>query len=257
MDVSFVMSVVNAVAGITDLAHALAYLISGIFEIVIPVLIGLYFVKRFNTSLNVLVIGCVMFVLSLIRVPLNQYISSEIYYMNFGSYTLVLLYAFPSLTAGVFEEGVRYIAYKFLVNDHRIENGLTYGVGHGGAESIILVGINSIAFGYFLLFNPGVFPPFQLASIQASPIYLPFVGLYERIMAIIVQISLSVIVLMTFRTGRKIYFGVAIILHFLIDFLASLTLSYGVIYPELIATGFALGLGFWTYDKYRADQIKE
>jgi uncharacterized membrane protein YhfC len=61
-----------------------------------------------------------------------------------------MLIALPSLTAGVFEETARYIAYRFLLKEHNMENGLIYGVGHGGIESIMLVGVNVVTIGFFL-----------------------------------------------------------------------------------------------------------
>lgn len=253
MALGFTSSIVYAISAI-DVAHAAAYMISGLLEILVPVVVGVYFLRKFGTSWRVLLIGGLMFVLSLVRIPLNQYFSMLIYYGSFGAYTFFLLAAFPSLTAGVFEETARYIAYKYFVKDHTMANGLTLGDGHGGAESILIVGINVLVIGYLLLTNPNAFPEYQLIAILSSPIYLPFVGLYERLTALVVQISLSVMVLMTFRTGRKIYFVAAIILHFLLDLFATLTINYGIIYPELIATGFAIGLGFWAYDKVRSEQ---
>ena len=253
MLISFTSSLVHATGSI-DVAHAAAYLVSGLLEIVMPIAVGIYFIRKYETSWRVLIIGGLMFVLSLVRIPLNQYVSMSIYYGNYGSYTFFLLAAFPSLTAGVFEETARYIAYTYFVKNHTMANGLTLGDGHGGAESILIVGINVLVIGYLLLTNPNAFPEYQLLAILSSPVYLPFVGLYERLTALIVQISLSVMVLMTFRTGRKIYFAAAILLHFLLDLFATLTISYGIIYPELIATGFAIGLGFWAYDKIRSEQ---
>jgi uncharacterized membrane protein YhfC len=254
MIISFTLNTVHAAADSVDIAYSFAYLFSGILEIIVPVLVAYYFIRKYNTSYRVLLIGAIMFVLSLVRIPLNQYVSMYIYYWNIGAYTFFMLAAFPSLTAGVFEESVRYIAYKYLIKEHTMANGLTLGAGHGGAESILVVGINVLTIGYLLLTNPGAFPPYQLLAIESSPVYLPFVGFYERLTALVVQISLSTMVLMSFRTGRNIYFASAILLHFLLDLFAILTINYGIVYPELIATGFALGLGFWAYDRVRSEE---
>lgn len=241
-------------------SHGLVYLTAGFLEIIIPVIVGFYTVRKYGTSWKVFGIGAIMFLLSLIRLPLNQYISLAISNMNFGSYTYALLVAFPSLTAGIFEESARYIAYKYIVKDYSIGNGLTLGSGHGGIESILLVGVNVLVVGIYLLTNPSIIPQPQLDAIVGSPSYLALVGLYERIMVIIFHICLSVIVLMTFRTGRKIYFGSAIALHFMINFFSVMASQYGIILSELVVTIFTLGTGYWVFriiHSYTQEEFKE
>jgi uncharacterized membrane protein YhfC len=131
-----------------------------------------------------------------------------------------------------------------------------YGAGHGGIESIFLVGANVLSVGVILLTNPATIPASQLAAIEATPLYLPFVGFYERIMAIIIQISLSVVVLESFRKRDMRYLAAAILIHFALNFLVVMTMGYGILYAEMAVTGFALGLGYWTLDKYRADKLQ-
>ncbi len=238
----------------TSLAYS--YIISGILEIMIPLALGYYFIHKYKTSWKTFLIGGIMFIISLIRMPLNSYASSTISTMG-GQNAYVTIVAFSALTAGVFEESARYIAYRYLVKDHTYGNGLTLGSGHGGAESILLVGVSAAVIGYLLLTNPSAIPANQLASITASPVYLPFVGVFERCMAIIVHVCLSVMVLMTFMTGRKIYYGGAITLHFLLDLFSVLALSYGILYSELVAALFASGLGLWAYNTIRNKEQSE
>lgn len=55
---------------------------------------------------------------------------------------IVMFAIFGGLAAVCFEEFGRYFVMKFLMKDHLTkQNSLMYGVGHGAAESIILVGI--------------------------------------------------------------------------------------------------------------------
>lgn len=72
--------------------------------------------------------------------------------MNLGSYTYALLVAFPSLTAGIFEESARYIAYKYIVKDHSFGNGLTLGSGHGGIDT----GLNNMYHECFYNYFPRI-----------------------------------------------------------------------------------------------------
>ena len=51
--------------------------------------------------------------------------------------------AFSALTAGLFEETGRWLGYRFLIKKERSWRvGVMYGLGHGGIESILLIGIN-------------------------------------------------------------------------------------------------------------------
>jgi hypothetical protein len=42
-------------------------------------------------------------------------------------------------------------------------------------------------------------------------------------------------------------------LHFLVDFVALATLRYGWVYPELVITVVALGMGYWVLQKTREE----
>ena len=171
--------------------------------------------------------------------------------------TMLVLAAFPSLTAGVFEEGARYIAYRYLIEDRDLKAGLMYGVGHGGIESVFIVGVNVLTMGVLLLVNPYSLPQLILASMLMSPAYLPLVGLYERLGSMTLQVGLSVMVLEYFRNRDARYLVGAVALHFLVDFVALATLRYGWVYPELVITVAALGMGYWVLQKARDEGLTE
>ena len=230
---------------------AISLIAAGLLEIVYPIALAFYVKRRLNTDWRIFFIGCAMFLASLIRIPLNSYASTAILGADLGQATMILLLVFPSLTAGVFEEGARYIAYRLLVKEHTLENGVMYGAGHGGIESIFVVGVGVLSAGVIILTNPSLFPAWQLQGLAATPLYLPFVGFYERFMTIIIQIGLSLMVLESFRRKDLRYLAAAVVLHFLIDFVAILVVGYGVLYAELAVTGFALGLGYWSLEKFK------
>jgi uncharacterized membrane protein YhfC len=170
--------------------------------------------------------------------------------------TYILLIAIPSLTAGIFEETARYLGLRYLIKDDSFEKGLTYGAGHGGIESILLVGLNVLSVGVTLLRSPEALPQAQLDSLLAAPFYLPLVGVYERIMAMGVQIGFSIMVLVSIRRKDVKYLLTAIGLHVLMDFLAVYVVGYSILYSELLITGFAVGLGYWAIKVLRDEGIK-
>jgi len=233
-----------------DVTRGIVYLVSGALEILAPLGLGYAMRRRLGVSWRWFYVGGVMFLASLIRFPLNRYVSSVVLTQGYG-YTLTtfILAAFPSLTAGVFEEGARYIAYRYVIDEHSLKNGLMYGAGHGGIESIFIVGVNVLTLGVLLLVNPLMIPRQLLESITLSPVYLPLVGLYERLGAMTVQIGLSVMVLEYFRKRDVRYLVGAVALHFLVDFVALATVRYGWVYSELAITVVALAMGYWVIKK--------
>jgi uncharacterized membrane protein YhfC len=232
------------------------YVFSGALEILIPFGLGFMLRRRLGVSWRWFLVGAVMFLASLVRFPLNQYVSSAVLTQGYGNtMTMLILAAFPSLTAGIFEEGARYIAYRYVIEAHGLKEGLMYGAGHGGIESVFIVGVNVLTMGVLLLVNSSSLPQPILVSILMSPAYLPLVGLYERLGSMTLQIGLSVMVLEYFRRKDVRYLAGAVALHFLVDFVALATLRYGWVYPELALTVAALMMGYWMLRKVRDEGL--
>jgi len=239
-----------------DMIRGVVYFISGALEILIPFGLGLTLRRRLGVSWRRFFVGGLMFIASLIRFPLNSYVSSKVLTQGYGgTLTMFVLLAFPSLTAGVFEEEARYVAYRYVVDEHSLENVLMYGAGHGGIESVFIVGINVLTLGVLMLFKPALIPPPILDSILFSPVYLPLVGLYERLGAMTLQIGLSVMVLEYFRRRDVRYLVGAVALHFFVDFAALATVRYGWVYSELTITVVALGMGYWVTKKVKEESL--
>ena len=231
------------------------FIVSGLLEIVIPLILGLYLTSRLGTSWKTWFVGAIMLIVSLVRLPLNSYLSQLVLNASVGSLSYSLMILIPSLTAGIFEETARFLGFKYLIKDNTYENGLTYGAGHGGIESILLAGLNVLSVGFLILTNPNVLSPILLDALLVTPEYLPLIGLYERIMVMIAQIGFSVMVMASIRKDDVRYFAAAIGLHTFFDYLAVAVVNYSILASEILVTGFALGLGYWAYKKVRAEGI--
>lgn len=226
-----------------------ALLGAGLLEITLPLILAYLLHKRIGAAWAVFLTGGIMFLLSLVRIPLNS--AASILLQSLSLQTAVILgIAFPSLTAGLFEEGARWIAFRFLVKDHRIFNGIMYGAGHGGFESIFLVGLSVVSSAVIAYFYPNLLSARQLAVLNSTEPWLAFVGLYERIMVLTIQIALSLIVLRTLLTGKWRYLMTAVLIHFLVDFTSSYSTRFGVFVAEGVVTLWAASaltyiLGIW------------
>jgi uncharacterized membrane protein YhfC len=224
---------------VVNRALLFTFLAAGIMEIAIPIALGVAIWKRLNVGWRAYAVGCCMFTLSMIRLPLNQFSSMMIAMSTSGTMAWLLLRAFPSFTAGLFEEVSRFAAFRLLVKDLRWAEGVMYGAGHGGIESILLIGLTVLTTAITLAFSPASLPPEQLQMIATLPWHFPLIGLYERLMAIVIQIGLSVMVLQCYIQKKNMYLMLAITIHFAIDFAVLALVQYGVFWAELVATLFA------------------
>ncbi len=124
--------------------------------------------------------------------------------------------------AGLVEEPARFAAFSILKKRHNYPDGLSYGIGHGGIEAILMTGfvfVNNIVFS--LMINTGSLASLGNAipeSVVTNMIQLPpatfLLGGVERIFAILLHIALSLFLLKGFQTGSKwLRLPAAIILH--------------------------------------------
>lgn len=90
------------------------FLLAGILEVVLPVSVAIYVWKKFGISWIVFVLGAVIFLVSLVRIPLNLLVQNNLGSYFFGTSLLVVGAFFPSLTAGLFEEGFRFLGFRYL-----------------------------------------------------------------------------------------------------------------------------------------------
>lgn len=139
---------------------------------------------------------------------------------------------YGGMAAGVFEEFGRYLIFIWLLKKyHDYQGGISFGVGWGGIEAVIvtlMVALPNIIFAFML--NAGTFETTlagqissdQLAIIketvvsQGASFYLFMI--VERLFAAILQIALSLLILLAVVKKRFSFVIVAVIIHAVIDF---------------------------------------
>ena len=243
--------------------------LSVIIALVLPVALAIYLYKRFQISLRALLVGALVFFVfqMTLRLPLLSWLGQMEWYRNLvlGQSWVNYLYlsVFLAISAGVFEEVGRFLGFKYLLrNELEWKNGLAFGTGHGGIESILLVGmtmLNNIIISQ--LINAGEFesqigskiPAAVAQSIKESlintPSWLFAMGGLERILAVIIQISFSLLVLKGVMTKRYRYLIYAVLLHTVVDIPAGLyqmkVINIGI--AEFITAIFAGIAFFWIF----------
>jgi uncharacterized membrane protein YhfC len=210
-------------------ALGVSALLSGVGPIVLAVVIG----RKTGASIKYFAFGAIVFLVSQIvlrlpwQIPLGIWIGPKVA----GSTVLTALWIGASaLTAALFEEFGRYFGYRFLVKDERSYRvGLMYGAGHGGVESMLLVGLSIVgSLVTYVLLGANVkigLPPEALAKIEQQFAELgpldALAGGVERVLSITFHIAMSLLVLQTFTRGGRRWLFYAVLLHFLSDSLGA------------------------------------
>ena len=151
----------------------------------------------------------------------------------------VLFVLYGTMAAGVFEETARFLSFQILKKKHSgIGTGLAYGIGHGGLEAVFIAGLAMISnISVSIVINNGDAALLgndfaTLAGINAliTTESINFLASgFERILAVSVHVSLSVIVWCSVKLKGKLWlYPAAILLHAVFNIPATLY-QFGVI----------------------------
>lgn len=191
--------------------------------------------RRYQASIKSFFVGMIVFIVTtqILEAVVHVYLlkvnqTTSIWLMQPLIYSL-----YGGLMAGVFEETGRYFSFKwFLKKENRIQDGVSYGIGHGGIEAMLIVGttyLNNLIFS--VLINQGWIENLGLSAeleetvvtqlTQISPIIFGLAG-YERLMTIMIQIGLSILVFKGVRERKICYYVLAVFIHAILDVPAAL-----------------------------------
>lgn len=207
---------------------------TAIFGIAYPLILAIIAHKRLHVSWKYFGFGVVIFLLFQLisRVPIVMILGSVLAPQLKSSpvflYSWVVILA---ISAGLFEEVGRYVGYRWFMRreEKTWSKAVMYGIGHGGLESMVLVGgaslltvlnvivlsatnLNSLPASQHALIVQ------QFATINAEPAWLSLAGTWERLWTLPIHIALSVIVLQVFRRNAIVWLWLAVLAHAIVDF---------------------------------------
>ena len=190
---------------------------------------------------------------------------------RFLSANPVILSLVAGLFPGIFEETGRFIAYKTVLKRRKNrETSISFGIGHGGFEMIIIAGVTYLTYiAYAVMINTGTFgqvidavasqAPEQLSSVESvintiATFSLSDLGvaLVERVFAVLFHIGASILVFYACKDRKKLFlYPLSVVIHTCMDFVAALQL-FGVItlslwVLEVIVALFSLPTFFLAY----------
>jgi len=237
--------------------HIFLYTTNFMIMIIVPLILGWMINRNRSVGWRLFAIGGATFIISQIgHIPFNYFVlpilRDQIEPLS-AITQLAIIAIFLGLSAALFEEGSRFIGYRFWAKDARTwGKGMMLGAGHGGAEAIILgvlVAINTVflvAWRYdrFTTLIPAEQEPLIAASLDnffSAPWYATVLGAIERIFAIILHLSLSLAVMMAFVKRQPLWFAAAIVWHALADALAVFSVAmWGAYAAEALIAAMAL-----------------
>lgn len=247
-----------------------------VFVIILAIALPILIKKKWNTAVSPYFIGWAVFaVFALILESIMHYFvlgaTGEKLTGNIWLYAL-----YGGFAAGIFEETGRFLAMKFIMKKHRsnAHNALMYGAGHGCFEAVVLVGLamsaNIIC---SVMINSGqmdlLTAPLAAEQKEAmqtvisrltdTPSYMFLLSGFERITAIMLHISLSVLV-WTAVVKKKFYFyPLAIFFHAFIDGLVVILQRNSInnIILEVILFILGLLIAAFTYFVWKKELINK
>lgn len=221
--------------GTVSTASMAGMVFSLIVSMGLPIALAVLFSRKFKGQLMTIFVGAGTFIF--FAMILEQLLHAVVLSAAGTALTSnVFLYAlYGGLAAALFEESGRYIAMRFLMkNNLNRENALMYGVGHGGVEAIMLMGMVSVnnLLTSAMINNGGISEVMaqldaataqltyeQLTALWQTPAFMFYMGGVERVSALALQIGLSLFMFRAVKNGRRDCLLLAYGLHFLVDFL--------------------------------------
>ena len=261
-----------------DYRVVISFAIAILIDVGFPLAATIWFKRRYGSSWRVWLGGALIFAVFQIlsRIPLMLYLNTIVGPEIAESTVLTMGWiAAAALTAGLVEEIGRWVGYRFLFPRFGAErdwaNGVMFGLGHGGIESIVLVGALAVTslLGYMVI-SPldaeqmsAMFPGEQLEAMLAvqeefrsMPVWQPILGGLERVLTLPIQVCFSVLVLQCFTRDDRRWLLVAVVAHAAVDFVVPLVAqSDNLLLVEAVVAAFAVA-AMWGIVRLLGDEPK-
>lgn len=251
-------------------------LLGAVLAVAVPVAIALLWKFKKKEPITTILIGAAAFLLFalILEKPIQNVLAfptamglPDHALSRFLSANPVLLALVAALFPGVFEETGRLVAYKTVLKKRKNrETSISYGIGHGGFEVVLLVGIAYIQyFAYAVMINTGLFgtiveqvraqAPSQVDSLNAVVTLLTGfsfadfgTAIVERVFAFLFHVGASILVFYACRDKKRVWlYPLAIVLHAALDFVAALCVFDVITLSPWALEGIAAAFGLLTF----------
>lgn len=258
-------------------AASFVWLILGaVIFIAVPVAVALIWKFKKKEPITSILIGAAAFLLFalILEKPIQNVLAfptamglPDYAVSRFLNANPVLLALAAGLFPGVFEETGRLIAFKTVLKKRtNKETSISYGIGHGGFEVMLILGLTYIQYvAYAVMINTGLFgtvikqvaeqAPDQLANVDAVVSLLTGfafadfgIAFVERIFAVLFHIGASVLVFYACRDKKRVWlYPLSIVLHTGMDFVAGLNVFHVIDLAPWALEGIVAVFGLLTF----------
>ena len=206
----------------------------------LPIALFIYSKKKLHAKTAPFFIGCGVFV---VMVVLLESLAHNLILGSTGTVITgnPLLYAlYGGLMAALFEETGRYVAMRRFVKPLDFDNAFMYGVGHGGIEAMILIGISMLSnIVSSVMINSGAMAA-SLAALDADTAAKTAASL-----SALWQTPSAYFFLSGLEYGEKKYLLLAYFFHFLVDAASVLINAYLPLWTvELVTAALTAGTAY-------------
>lgn len=205
----------------------------------IPLIFSIYLNKKFKVKFFNFFVGFftfLIFAFVLERIMHNLILTSPLGNVIVSNIFFYALYG--GFAAALFEEGGRFVAYKFLIKDIDEKNdstALMYGAGHGGIEILLILVASMISnIMISLSINNGTINDMligldentiaqymqAITVLCVTPSWYFILSLVERIFAFIAQLTMSLLVFRAIKEKNYLYLLISFLFHLLLDAIA-------------------------------------
>ncbi len=249
-----------------------AFFISLVCTLILPFIVILVLALKKRISMIPLLVGAGAFLVSqvVLRIPILNALSGMSWFTDFarGNYVLYIILV-GGLSAGLFEETARYIGARFLLKGKTgYKDCISFGLGHGLCEVVLLVGlggINNILYSFLINTGSydliaGMMPAGQaeqlIAIMTGASAFDVYLGIIERISSVCFHVFATVLVFIAVNHKNNLYYIYAVLSHTVLNsgivFLARVNALLSEIVFLIVAAGlFYLIIrlkGYWQGD---------
>ena len=257
--------------------------VAAVIGIVVPLGLAIWWMVKKKESFVTYLVGMLVFVVFVfvLEKPIqNALIIPDHAVSRFINARPILWGFVVGLFPGVFEETGRFIAFKTVLKKRRNkETSVTYGLGHGGVEMMIVYGLSYATYlSYAVMINTGTFQPVIDQVMEQAPDQIDAVyqmvdviatfsfgtlclGLVERVFAFLFHVGASMLVFYACRERRKFFFyPLMILMHTAMDMICGLylngTLQISQAVLEVIVAVFGTVVFWGAHMIYKYDQTR-
>jgi uncharacterized membrane protein YhfC len=209
----------------------LTFAVEILIMLALPVILMLLLIRRPGVSWGLILAGVVAFVGSqVVHLPLNWGLGLLGGGRGVALWPLPLMALVAGLSAGICEEVARYLILRFWRREARSwVQGVAFGTGHGGVEALFAAGLVLVTFVNMIVLRQMGLETLGLAGEMLEQAqaqveaywsmawYLPLLGGLERVFALAIQISLSLLVVRSLTRNNLAWLLAAVGAHALVD----------------------------------------